>query len=198
MSNIAGPRTMTNIAGKIRKTSGKRIFIGAFCARSSITCLLPRPHLDCLIPQDLADRDAEPVALHHRAHERADGGRVAAAQPVLERLERREAERLLLDRQPDLLAQRPVSRSDAIRSACVKRDARLERHYEQVDQRRQRRRRSSRSRCRARRCRKKFGPTQPTTKPDERRRPRSRRADAPPRPTSHIRRIGRTIAARAR
>ena len=32
---IAGPSSTTNIAGKIRSTSGNRILIGAFCARSS-------------------------------------------------------------------------------------------------------------------------------------------------------------------
>lgn len=31
-----GPRVTMNIAGRIRHTSGNRIFVGAFCARSSI------------------------------------------------------------------------------------------------------------------------------------------------------------------
>src|SRR5215204_1845851 len=34
-AKIAGPSSTTNMAGKIRKTSGNRILIGAFCARSS-------------------------------------------------------------------------------------------------------------------------------------------------------------------
>src|SRR5919198_60566 len=38
----AGPRSTTNMAGKIRKTRGKRILIGAFCARSSAFALRRR------------------------------------------------------------------------------------------------------------------------------------------------------------
>jgi hypothetical protein len=35
MRYIAGPSTITNIAGKISSTSGNRILIAALCARSS-------------------------------------------------------------------------------------------------------------------------------------------------------------------
>src|SRR5439155_6863660 len=34
----AGPSSTTKIAGKIRRTSGNSIFVGAFCARSSACC----------------------------------------------------------------------------------------------------------------------------------------------------------------
>ena len=131
-----------NIAGKIRKTSGNRIFTGAFWARSSITCLLPGADLDRLVAQDHPDRDAELVALHHRPDERAHRRGVAAFEPVLERLERRETEALLLDRQPDLVAERARQALGGEPEGGGERDAGLERDDEQVDQPRKARGRS--------------------------------------------------------
>src|SRR4029077_16401381 len=102
MDTTAGPRMTTNRAGKIMKTSGKSILIGAFCAccsaaarrrlRISIARLgrvCPPPpcaHLDREAPQNLPHRDTEQLALHHRARERLHSRRRATADHVLERL----------------------------------------------------------------------------------------------------------------
>ena len=76
----------TNRDGKIMKTSGKSILIGAFCG----LLLGERPpalaHLDGEVAKDLPDGHAEQLTLHHRPGERLDRRGRAAADHVLERL----------------------------------------------------------------------------------------------------------------
>jgi len=81
-----------NIAGKMRKTSGKRI--------------------DREVAHDLAGRGAEGFSLENRPDERTHPGRVGASQHPLQRVVRRQAHALLLQRQAELDPERalqPVS-----------------------------------------------------------------------------------------
>src|SRR5438067_2530264 len=63
-------------------------------------------HLDGEVTENLTDRDAESLALHHRPHEGLHARRLAASHPVLQRIERRETQVLLLDRQAELVTER--------------------------------------------------------------------------------------------
>ena len=117
---IAGSRSTTNIAGKIRKTSGNSILTGAFCARSSAAALRFLRISIGEVAQDLPDRDAEGLALDDPADERPHPGRVDAVEQVLERLGRGESHRLLLKRQAQLLGERAASSCAASRSEPLK------------------------------------------------------------------------------
>ena len=122
-------------AGMIRKRIGKRIFTGAFCARSSDSSPLTLPQLEREVPHDLARRDAHRLALGDRAREHAYAGRVDAGEQVLERLDERQAHVLLLQRQPNLgrraaRGSSPAGETERLREA----EAGLERHDEEVDQ----------------------------------------------------------------
>ena len=74
----AGSSSTTNMAGKIRSTSGKTILIGAFCARSSAAALRRLRISSDEVPHHLADRDAERLALDDRANEHAHARGVRA------------------------------------------------------------------------------------------------------------------------
>ena len=110
MRNIAGPSRTTKIAGKIRKTSGKRILIGAFCARSSRLAWRACASRAARLRMICADRDAERLALDRpRGRTSASSGVSAAREHVRRAPPRGEAHALLLQRQPQLLAERAAS-----------------------------------------------------------------------------------------
>ena len=121
-------------AGMIRKRIGKRIFTGAFCARSSAVGPLPLPELDREVPHDLARRDAHRLALRDRAREHAHARRVDAREEVLERLDEREAHVLLLQRQAHLGRERLLDLRRGEPQRLREAEAGLERDDEEVDQ----------------------------------------------------------------
>ena len=82
----------------------------------------PLAHLDREAAQDLPDRYAEELALHHRAGERLDGRRRAAPGHVLERLHRCEPHALLLEHDAQLVAQRALHPAGAPRAGCYRID----------------------------------------------------------------------------
>ena len=144
MSNIAGPRMIDEHRREDQEDEREedldRRLLGALLDRRASAA--PASRLAWL-RRICADRDAEPVALHHRAHERAHGGRVAAARassraPRASRGRGSAPGSSAGARRPS----GPSSRSEASRSAPREGDAGLERHHQQVDQLGQRRRRS--------------------------------------------------------
>ena len=134
MDTTAGPRMTTNRAGKIMKTSGKSILIGAFCACCSAAARRRFRISIARLRRICADRDAEQLALHHRARERLDRRSRAAADHVLERLDRREAHPLLLEHDPQLVAERSLHPLAGELERGAEAESRLDRDDEQVDQ----------------------------------------------------------------
>ena len=185
--NIAGPRMITNIAGKIRKTSGKRILIGAFCARSSIIVLLAGPHLDRLVAEDLPiETPSRSPCTIARTNERTRACRSASASSRAPRASRGRALcSWIVSRISSPSG--PVSRSAAIRSAPVKAtpassvttSRSISAGSAVVD---------LREAVRGRRWTKKFGPTQPTSECGDR--AEHDRRPATPRRGSEARRRG--------
>ena len=105
----AGSSSTTNIAGKIRKMSGKSIFTGAFCASSSAFALrflrISSARLRRIWPIETPSVSPWMIA----ADERLDAGRRRCASARLSSASvGREAHALLLERQPELLGERPV------------------------------------------------------------------------------------------
>src|SRR5207302_4871616 len=94
----------------------------------------PLAHLEGEAAQDLPDRDAEPLALHHCPYERTDRRSGAAIEHVRERLKRRQAHALLLERDPELVAERPLHPLAGDLERGGEAEARLDGDDEQVDQ----------------------------------------------------------------
>src|SRR5215211_5078726 len=86
------------------------------------------------VAHDLADGDAHRLALRDGAAERSHGGRVAPPEHVLERLIQAESQALLLQREPDLLAQGAAHPLGSAAQRGVEAESRLEGDHEQVDQ----------------------------------------------------------------
>src|SRR5215210_3039923 len=93
----------------------------------------PLAHLHREHSHDLADRDAERLALDDRAHERAHRRRLRADEHVLQRLGRGKAHVLLLERQPHLLAHRTLQALARQLQRSREAEAGFDRHHEQVD-----------------------------------------------------------------
>ena len=123
-----------NMAGKMRKTSGNSILIGAFCAISSAAALRRFRISSAIVPHDVAHRDAERLALDDRAREERDAARVGALLEVHERLVDGQAHVLLLQRQPQLLAERAADPVGCRPHCRREAEAGLDRDDEEVDQ----------------------------------------------------------------
>ena len=121
------------IAGKMRKTSGKRSLIGIFCAFSSATAFRRLRISVARFRMVCRDRDAELLALGERADEHAHVRRVGPLTEAGDRLEDGEAHALLLKRQPDLLPERVLEPlgGDAHRGEDA--ETRFDRDDQQVD-----------------------------------------------------------------
>ena len=86
------------------------------------------------VAHDLADRDAEALALDDGAHERLQVRRVDPLAQVLQRFRERRAHALLLEREAHLLAQRALEPVVARLQRRREADARLEAHDELIDE----------------------------------------------------------------